>query len=242
MFISTTTIRFALALLFCGLIGEARATALNVVQSDQAVIMLADGAYFGGDARVLAVGSKIELYPAARSVFGCRGMRAVCYQVGRLFRSESSSLENMTSRALAIARAVQEFARDEGTLGDVSAYIAGFPSSNSGGPQVWSIAISAAAVDVVKLRSTQSQFSPALDDPDVVEAIRTGQFSRQPEHFGFRALDLQRRAAVTIPGWNDGRPAHVVGGFAEAAIVTRDSITVKILKRWPDVIGKEIIP
>lgn len=60
-----------------------------------------------------------------------------------------------------------------------------------------------------------------------------------PEKSGKTLLEKQRRTLCRVEG---GRTAYVVGAFAQHTIVSRDSVTMRVIERWPDRFGERISP
>lgn len=49
-------------------------------------------------------------------------------------------------------------------------------------------------------------------------------------------------AQRVTPGFYFGKPAHLIGGFAELTTVTRNGFEKRVIHEWPDTIGRKITP
>lgn len=235
--------RVGLVLLAALAPASVHATALNVIQLEHSIVLLSDGAYLGHDAKVGVFRSKIQILAPARAALGCSGNFTICGALSLAFSTKASTLENMVEQIPAIVREICSFIRDEGVKDGVRVLLAGYTSS--GQAHVYEIVLNAGGAEFLTLPPGRSKFTPSVgveDDARILAEIRSGAFARDPEAAGLRVIEMQRSYKITIKGWNGERGAHIVGGFAEAVTITRDAITEKILKQWPDEIGKEIHP
>ena len=64
-----------------------------------------------------------------------------------------------------------------------------------------------------------------------------------PVASGLDVMRAQRakRARSLCPVENPSRSYHVAGGFCQHTAISKDSITVRVVERWLDQIGKEIV-
>lgn len=58
-----------------------------------------------------------------------------------------------------------------------------------------------------------------------------------PVRNGVALMEAQRAELIVPAGWG---ACHTVRGFAQLTTITRDCITTRVLKRWPDQIGQRI--
>lgn len=63
--------------------------------------------------------------------------------------------------------------------------------------------------------------------------------TNDPLDVGLLMIEAQRHISAMQGG---DRPVHGVGAFAQATTVTRDGISSRILRRWPDAIGVPLQP
>ena len=61
-----------------------------------------------------------------------------------------------------------------------------------------------------------------------------------PAGSGLKLMEEQRRKKFELVGGS--KPVFAIGGFCQHTVVSRDGLSMKILKRWPDKIGQLIDP
>ena len=65
----------------------------------------------------------------------------------------------------------------------------------------------------------------------------------RPAESGLAIMQAQREKRFrSINGSDQHKLYHAVGGFCQHTTVTRDGISIAVLERWPDEIGKSVTP
>lgn len=230
----------------------ANATALNVLRTTDGFTFCTDGAsYRTTDFIVTEFPHKVLSFPAARSVVAASGpsdLLPVIFNVVRDVRT----LDEMRST---IELVIDEMAQRLIGFGErdaeesYSLIVAGFREDGSAhlfdlrarlGDRNPKFGRVPDGVSIFRPFVTTADMKAGQSPGHAVALIRgaaDGQWSGDPEKYCALLLEAQRRLPVTLPS---GMTAHIVGGFGQVMSVSFESITTKIVVRWPDKIGAKI--
>jgi hypothetical protein len=224
----------------CGSAIGARASAINVIMSSEGVALCGDTGVYNSRGEITAFASKIFVLPLARAIVGFAG--GVYFAPG--LASSTMEARNGADAVAAVKDVVAYVAQLAKTDPKISRrkttfYVAEFRAGATL-PTAWKIESPEGlpgTVTVDTIEPGRVELLPAL------AASEIARFRGSPEDFCRHVLEAQRANTYEIPGWNDGKPAHIVGGSALYAVVKRDGTTAaKVLTRWPDTIGFRIDP
>lgn len=230
--------------------GPANGSALNVLQTSNAIHFYTDGGVYGGPQLALRdTMQKIHIMPAARAVIAVTGPQMLL-QLGRPFVDRSLSIEEVLRRTYEMIDTLMPMMIEPGAYGGIgSTYtvvVGGFDARCE--RQVWELKgkLGEPAGKFERFGSSESVYAPWVTPEQIsavhggkegrliVESQARGDFLGDPDRYGLEILEVQRR--LTVAG------AHVVGLFAQATKVTCDKIETKIIRRWPDKIGQRVEP
>ncbi|MBU4529769.1 MAG: hypothetical protein KUA43_08830 [Hoeflea sp.] len=215
-------------------------SAINVFLTDEAAHVFTDGAMYDLDAggKILGVCSKPLTLPHLNAVIASTGYIYVNYMLmGAICDSRVSSFDELKDHFGAIVKkASAEALKIPGMpkgLGFFETVIAGW-SERADRPQAYAMDRGFGGLDASRPMQTRKVYRKP-DHPELPKTKRT-------EHVEADGLSLMEDQRRLLFGSHDapGLEAHAVGGFCQMTTVTRDGISMKILRRWPDFIGEPI--
>ena len=223
-------------------------SAVNIFRQTDAVHVVTDG-YAIDDTAEPGTGAyfavpKVFPLPHLNAVVAARGVLLAPWLMAMCIARSGDSYDAAKQRAVQSARDCAGSLANLPRGGLFEFYVAGFSettgadsycvtSSEATGVPVW---------QVVDLGT--SSFAPS--DQSVLDEMQRGLPANlrtlddlDPEREGLRVLELQRARHFTGV---DSVERMNIGCFAQITTVTRDAITTRILRRWPDEIGKRTGP
>jgi hypothetical protein len=227
-------------------------TAINVIQTHDAIFMFSDGSFVDSrTGNLVATGSKVITNVPGRFAVGVSGSQELLRHIGMI----SNSAKNIEqARGDIEALLPQLFNVIEAKAGAFGIYFAGFSESDE--RQFWKIEgdLATRVFNTVRVDDDAWHFSPSFTSSALRLAIgedKANKFDRcfnkrlsvaDPTATGMLALDAQRKLpynGVDTPG---GSAAFMVGSFAQVTTITREKVEGRILKRWSDELGQRINP
>jgi hypothetical protein len=219
-------------------------TAINVIKQLDCVHIVSDGAVIRSDGRVDHFAQKVTIMPHLSAAVGIRGTPAAANFINAEI-AKATSYSNLKSTIVRSVRAVLDVMRPhmESQFGPhvltaeifvvgwsvdgPDAFILNTSDLNKGsGVPAWTV------VNIGGLCLGPSDSTIASD------------FSRlQVELTDDRLVELlhrQRELRNPLPHDPTKEGPRAIGGFAQLTSVRKDSITTRILKRWPDRVGEKI--
>lgn len=235
-------------------------SSIIIIQQADAVHLVTDGAHYERDGTLGMIGSKVRQLPRARSVFALRGigafepfeeMFASCRSLDEVIDSIPSALAffDFTVRTLVpdagfphlgleLVAAGWSDARQAWSVGVASPLPAQCPQDHVGishlpgyvqyEPFVAAPLSCAPPVDIEKA------VGRSLPDPAAVNEL-------DPAAAGLAIIEAQRMIPCDLNADGDGFQ-YLVGGFAELTTVASSGISQRILRTWPDRIGRRLEP
>lgn len=221
-------------------------SALNIVKQHNEIHVVTDGCHYDNDGNILSFGPKawpIAHFPGFVAVVG----RTVA---GPLFATTicqfATNVDELFDGAEDIVRTLDATFAD--LLGDGlgQAAIGGWSDER----QQMRIAFitggacrHTAPYTMTEYHGDQILCSPPLT-PDLQNKMFGGMFSSiqealPAENFAKKQITAQRQMTFKLPS---GREGHGIGGFAQLLTVTRDSVSTKIVARFPDEAGGHLEP
>ncbi|TDR89111.1 hypothetical protein [Enterovirga rhinocerotis] len=219
-------------------------TACNIfVLSDQ-IRVWTDGAAVDTDGHLIHRQQKVGFLPHLNAVVVIRGPALAPPMVELWLGSLHETFDDLVDGLSATLRGlIQDHADKWEVRGAGSAFellLAGFSESRKT-PEVYWIEDSR-RLDDIKRRGAIS-IVPA---DDVTTRRLTEAFPGMSEKKALRSDDVQlrlmelQRDVRARPNFYDGLPSGGVGAFAQLTTVTRSGISTRIVRRWPDRIGKKL--
>lgn len=227
-------------------------TALNVIQTHDAVYMVSDGAFVDQrTGNLITTGSKVFANTPGRFAIGVSGSHELLRHIGMIACSAENIEQARGDIETLLPRLFDVIDANSGAFG---IYLAGFSESDE--RQLWKIEgdLLTRQFASTRMDSDAWHFSPAFTSSALRLAIgddKASKFDRcfnkrlsvgDPIGTGMLAMEAQRKlpyAGTDAPGRSS---VFTVGAFAQITVVTRDRIESRILKRWPDALGQRINP
>jgi hypothetical protein len=228
-------------------------TAINILVQADSVHLVSDGASYGAEGLLVSAGPKVFPLPHISAAIGTRGPAIALPLLAHFIGHGATSYDGLKADIADLLRSALAQIEEVLALCTMGArfevVIGGF--SETTGPDAYMIACDADGVvssiteipelgfmpssipeldDLVTFAAMQRQARTMLSQhcPDFPSSI--GEFD--PEEFGLRAIEIQRAAKFDdLCG---------VGAFAQITSVRASGIETKILRRWPDQIGKPL--
>ena len=237
----------------------AQGSALNVIQRDDAIYFFSDAASFDENLVVQEFGPKIYIIPAARAAMGSIGDSAIGDFVSASIVG-SVSLEEAISGAEKALKFITRRTIQDATGHSIVSNLAeqkylmiigGLSSAGIG--QVWSVRARLGDADPrFKMLSSNSRtyspydFSPLSIGKGAAEVLtremQPNSIIGDMERHMRLVVEAQRHTIFRNPELANGARVHVAGGFLQSTKITLDTITTRILVRWPDNVGQRIDP
>lgn len=218
-------------------------TAINVFRHADRVVMLTDSAFLERDGRLHSPAPKVYAMPHLSAVMAVRGIRALSMMladfISPMAQSYDELSETMPGKLRDLWRPVKKKWEEDSRAGpgggDFELVVAGI--SESSGPNCYA------------LTSTGMNGLRPWERVDLDYAVSPVDGSMGPEcvkdlihryaDSAAISLMLAQRNVRTVYGSSE-LPICTVGGFIQETIVTRQSISTRVIHRWPDVIGEKI--
>jgi hypothetical protein len=225
-------------------------TAINLIRQSDAVYIVSDGVGCDRDGVVQFVVPKVFPLPHLRAAVAGRGNIFGLAHVAAAL-AMAPTYDVMKMRAAKTLREVVDLFRDinatQGAQGeaifpsDLQIYVGGWTvagepdaflmlTSETSGLPPWTV--------VPILDFGMFPGGEAQDDAWSFLAGR-GVEDLDPRADGLKIIEAQRRYKIEN---QYGQSTFGIGGFAQLTTVARDRITTEILHRWPDQVGKKIVP
>lgn len=214
-------------------------TALNVFLDRDTAQVFSDGAFVGPDGRLAYVSSKIHVLPHIPAVIAARGANFwLTIAAGALERF--GSFDELTDNAVERLRTAPREYRSSsiaGRLNEPAEFIIVGWSERDGAMRCFTIRAGEWKL-VPVTEGMVSPGSPAMVAPLQAEGLDlTADLRTISEDQGL-ALLRQQRLELSDEGGVE--PFRYVGCLAQLTTVTRDSVSTRILERWPDRVGERI--
>ena len=223
-------------------------TAINIIVSGDVAHVLSDGAFCSSDGIVRQIAPKVSLLPHIPAVVGILGNSVMLQGVTSEIQITCPNFEAIVQKLEPTARVMHDR-----TAGYVSS--AGLATHFEIMVVGWSEVRQ--SFEIYTLHNRENEEGAWVvrqsDDPGgritpapPIELLNAQGWDLQdfsqfdPEVHGILLLSAQR--TMKNVQTTDGVPRRFVGGFAQLTTLERDRITSRILKRWNDTVGAEIIP
>jgi hypothetical protein len=236
-------------------------SSIAIMQQRDAVHLVTDAAHYTSDGLVVQISSKVTELPASNSVFSIRGAGYADRVLGWLlyrFASFDDAIEALPgvmsvadsvfltfadsgaspvqrhfvltiagwSDRLQCMATVAAATYEHGDPADTEGWMTGIPGYRQYSPVYMPAMGAMPPVDVAQaLGRTLVELEDGIEDIDVAADA-------------LAIFEAQR----VFPSFGPNSAQYVVGGFAELTTVTRDGIARRILKEYPDQVGKFIVP
>jgi hypothetical protein len=229
-------------------------TALNVIQTNEAIHFFSDGAYVDPRSNSLvAIGQKVFAFPHARCAIGISGPMELCNHLG-MGGQGCVTIDQLVGDIENVLPKMIEIVLPDGyPAQNIGIYIGGF--SSEGERQLYKL--DARTTDrsfkFIRCDADCWNYQPRLTPFTIRQALGNecgDEFDRgfierlanpDPIAHGMLALEAQRRIKVCDSGLAGGS-AYTVGAFAQVTSVYIDRVESRILERWSDQIGAPISP
>ncbi len=234
-------------------------SSLTIIQQKDAVHLITDAAHYDMEGVVCSIASKVEELPNSGCVFALRGASYATIPL-RFLLSRLRSLDAVTN-ALPGIISVIDGTFDDLTAGQAQPEQRHFEVTVAG----WSDRMQSLVVGIattyepsdpndplgfsfqpgyetgVPFYAPPAVMIPPVDFPHAIgREIETQEDidSLDPAVDGLAMFEAQRR----YPALFAGDVQYLVGGFAELTTVRREGVTRRILKEWPDEVGRPLQP
>jgi len=229
-----------------------------ICQTD-AIHLVTDGALYDDDGTVVGFNSKVIPLHLANSVLALRGASWAAAPLELILGAASSFDQAIERLPDLMERMIVQFNEKLGpdvswVDRDFEVTIAGWSSKY--GRFVVAVASSFAPDDpndttsdshqpgyqqFIPREAPRAYTAPLIDVQGVLgrEIATMGDVNELNGEVDGLALHCAQRVT---PGIYCGKPRHLIGGFAELTTITRDGLKSKILREWPDAVGKKIAP
>jgi hypothetical protein len=207
-------------------------SAITLVREESAVHIVTDGAAFIGD-RVVGYATKQLPIPHLPAVVAVRGTSVATYSMWGFASTHFADYDDMKARFAGLVR--------KSLLcrwWNLEVVVAGYSASSG--------------IDAYTFASRDRKNIPAWESAGIPSTLFAPEFDHclnlratfrnkncTVEEFAERACDSQRAAYGTT---GLGSHLHSAGMFCQMTTLTHETITTRILKRYPDEIGKPIRP
>ncbi len=226
-------------------------TAINIIQTHDAIHILSDTAFIDADGTHVMSRAKVIALPLARCAVAVSGRELFLAVLPNVLCEATSIDEVLADLNTVFPRLLADAASEPGGNA-YYVFVAGFTAD--GERQVWRIAgtVNPPAYTAIRHDADCQHYSPSFTPNTLRGAVgeaRAVQFEQglgeglnmvDPIAHGLIAIDAQRRIPTRDAGLANGEPRHTVGGQAMHTMVTRDEIRQRVLKRWPDPLGGRI--
>ncbi|KQW22940.1 hypothetical protein ASC80_06325 [Afipia sp. Root123D2] len=228
-------------------------TALNVVQTHDAIHFFSDGAFIDPNTnRMVTIGQKVFAFPHARCAIGISGPLELCRQLG-MTGQMCVTIDQVVADVEAILPKMIEIFVDGRPELNLGFYVGGF--SPDGERQFFKLNAKTTDKEFKFVRCDTDcwNYSPAFTSHSlrlVIGNQKADEFGSgfterlgisDPVSHGMLALEAQRGLKVCDAGLAGGS-AFTVGAFAQLTTVYADRVESRILKHWPDRCGAPINP
>lgn len=228
-------------------------TALNVIQTRNAIHFFADGAFIDPlTGHMVATGQKVFAFPHARCAIGISGPLELCRHMGMVGQM-CETIGQVIGDIEAILPQMIRVALKGWPVLNFGIYVGGF--SPEGERQFYRLDAKTTdrSFKFVRCAADCWNYEPRLRPHTIRLTLgneRGDEFDRgfierldvaDPIAHGLLALEAQRRLPVSDQGFPNGS-AYTVGSFAQSTTVTIDRVETRILKRWADRCGFPIVP
>ncbi|KQN19439.1 hypothetical protein ASE86_13285 [Sphingomonas sp. Leaf33] len=235
-------------------------SSIIIIQQAEAVHLITDGAHYERDGTLGLIGSKVRQLPRAETVFALRGIGAFepFEEIFASCRSFDDVIDTIPSALAFFDLAVRTSVPDAGFphLG-LELVAAGWSDAR----QAWSVGIAsplparypqdqvgishlpgyvqyepfvAAPLSCAPPVDIEKAVGRSIPDPAAVNEL-------YPAAAGLAIIEAQRLVPCDLSADGDGFQ-YVVGGFAELTTVSASGISHRILRTWPDEIGRRLEP
>jgi hypothetical protein len=225
-------------------------TAINIVQTDNAVHMCTDGASYLVDGTLAGFGTKTFVAPHLPLVLATRGPAGAAFDLGRAlsfgkqsFDDVVGAIEDDLPRVCGADPLEIIFAGWSERSRKCEAYFirandAAAPASVAAGFEIIAEPVlrSTAPFKLVRLEALAT--SPLLPADQAECKPKSSRFD-QLCSYAIKVMEAQR--AMLFADWSGEHVYRTVGGFVQLTTLTRDDISQRIIHRWPqDRVGMKI--
>lgn len=218
---------------------------VNIIHTPEAVHLFSDGGLFSSDGSVSAILSKAYCLPHLNAVISSRGSCYFANQLVLTINRTFSSFEALVADLPELFRA--QYEKHEAVIAEAGAafelWFIGW-SHERGGPESYAISshgltarqhgVDAVPWEIVRLGSC----SIVPCDVDFGRRLAARSTNTQ-EELGIAIAECQRQLRGKNPF---GHEITGLAGFIQQSTVSQNGIFTKILKRFPDEIGKPVTP
>lgn len=234
-------------------------TALVLMRLDDGILIASDGAAYRDDGLLHSHATKVALMPEWSCIMGGRGIGCALSRLYLMLQTFSRNGTGITGFD-AVLDALPDLSRflkqqyDENLPGEQHfSFMIGGYSERRGAWETYILRSRPNGVGEAPLDGEQPAFTliplpnihlaPLASDEGLtaVGILPPRDGPRDPVAEAIRFIC----AARLDKGWSERRldaPAqHLIGGFVQVTVLTRDSVTSSIAHRWPDLIGEPIV-
>ena len=227
-------------------------TAINVVKQRDTVHLISDGAHYDAEQRLVSTGPKVFALPHINAAVGIRGpsiaLPLLAHFIGHgavTYDGLKSDIVSVLKHAFASTRTVLK----QAALGAAFEVVIGGISERSG-PDAYVISGSDKGSMSPITPITDLGFLPTTPEIDtLVERMAIDAWIKNPASyglatalieeidpvdFGLQIIEMQRAAKF------GGRDSCYIGGFAQLTTVRKSGIQTRVIRRWPDKIGRPL--
>jgi hypothetical protein len=228
-------------------------TAINVIQTNDAIYFFSDGAYIDAQTGNLScAGQKVFTYPAARCAAGISGPAFLIDALNNI-GTFSQRIENIVAEHERRLPEVLEIF--EGPPLNFGIFIAGY--STKGERQFYSLTgkTTDTTFKFIRRDADAWHYDPTVKFDAIVATLGEEaalEFDRgfterlsvvDPVRNGMIAIETQRATKVHDKSLAEcGGSAFTVGSFVQMDVITKEKCESRILKIWKDEVGKPISP
>lgn len=230
----------------------------SIVQRDK-LHVISDGAGYDREGVMRLVASKVSQIPSYPGVVAARGATHVSDLLAHHFALHAPTFDVLVEKVEGLFPFLMDRFKDQlGGQNDCQLFIGGWSAARqrmefyflpSDDLHLQEVDGETRGDDEYDLQGAgalqlldRGSILPALMEGDQERGFGEGGFDGDVEYYARTLLELQRQRKHEPCDGRHSKPTHIVGAFAQVTTVTRDSITTKILHRWPDKIGETIKP
>lgn len=204
-------------------------TCVVIIVSREAVHVFGDSAAIGPTGRLVKSGSKIMKFERARMCAVARGSVAHAWRLRRIVEQFASYDE---ARAGIVGRLCGPAGWPWRLAGPFELYVAG--TSGAGAPSAFMLVSHRKHEGIEPMMAIDVPYAVATGPAPDLDA------ERDPIGFGVRAAELQRGVLQPIPF--SRKPASIVGGYLEHAVISAGGIETQVLGGCNDRLGERLNP
>lgn len=213
---------------------------VNIIHDDSAIHMFTDAGVWGNDCKIREFRHKGYILPHLHSVISSRGDGRLFEYISQRISTTCGSFDEFILLLSAICR--DEYFRYCEYGIDLELWVCGY-SSRMREVQAYGLCNEGLTIDdhgfVAKpwelARVKDNLYLPYYGSAENRPSFKTGPIVEN----AIALAERQRRIPVKGPG---GRDVYSVGGFIQQTTVTDLGVFSRVIHRWPDKVGQEILP